>query len=64
MRKMKIEITVGKSETEPRVDGVRYACVSLAVADKILSAYEKTDSEFERIVNRLCDAGKAEDLGI
>jgi hypothetical protein len=64
MKKMKIEFTLGKSDIEPRVDGVRFACASEKVADQIRAAYEKSEPEFERIVNRLCDAGKAEYLGI
>lgn len=60
MGELSIRVVVGASDTQERVDGVAFLAASDEVADQILAAYELDDNEFERIVDRLVDAGLAE----
>ena len=54
------EITIGN---ERGFDGVKFLVDSAETEASVRAAYDLSDSEFEMIVDRLCDAGKAEYLG-
>ena len=56
-------ITLGQDLTEQRIDGVRFAVADDDAADEIRAAYEADDATFARVVNALCDEGRAEYLG-